>query len=55
MLNMYYDLKDKPEALFVYNDLAALGFEQAMIGSGLKVPGDVAIVGFDNYVKLIKQ
>lgn len=40
-------LVDKPEAMFVYNDLAALGFQQALLDKGLKVPEDVAIVGFD--------
>jgi DNA-binding LacI/PurR family transcriptional regulator len=37
----------RPEAMFVYNDLAALGFEQAVLDAGLAVPEDVAIVGFD--------
>jgi|WetSurMetagenome_2_1015567.scaffolds.fasta_scaffold86018_2 DNA-binding LacI/PurR family transcriptional regulator len=37
----------RPEAMFVYNDLAALGFEQAVLDAGLSVPRDVAIVGFD--------
>ncbi len=38
---------NRPTAMFVYNDLAALGFEQAVLDCGLSVPGDVAIVGFD--------
>ena len=38
----------KPDAVFVYNDLSALGFEQAILEQGLKVPDDVAIVGFDD-------
>jgi LacI family transcriptional regulator len=37
----------RPEAVFAYNDLAALGFEQAVLDAGLSVPGDVAVVGFD--------
>jgi DNA-binding LacI/PurR family transcriptional regulator len=37
----------RPEAMFIYNDLAALGFEQAVLDSGLQVPDDVAIIGFD--------
>lgn len=41
-------LKDKPDAVFVFNDVAALGFEQAVLDAGLKVPTDVAIVGFDD-------
>jgi len=41
-------LEDRPEAIFAYNDLSALGFEQAVIAQGLRVPEDVAIVGFDD-------
>ncbi|MGH7453998.1 MAG: GntR family transcriptional regulator [bacterium] len=44
-------LARRPEAVFVYNDLAALGFQQAILDQGLKVPDDVAIVGFDNIVR----
>jgi LacI family transcriptional regulator len=38
---------DRPRAVFAYNDLAALGFEQALIDRGIDVPGKIAIVGFD--------
>ena len=41
-------LSDRPQALFVYRDLVALGFQRAVLDGGLKVPEDVAIVGFDN-------
>ncbi len=44
-------LARRPDAVFVYNDLAALGFQQAILDQGLKVPDDVAIVGFDNIVR----
>jgi DNA-binding LacI/PurR family transcriptional regulator len=47
----FITLARRPEAVFVYNDLAALGFEQAILDQGLKVPDDVAIVGFDNIVR----
>jgi DNA-binding LacI/PurR family transcriptional regulator len=40
-------LADRPEAMFIYNDLSALGFEQAVLNYGFAVPDDVAIVGFD--------
>ncbi len=39
---------DRPEAIFAYNDLSALGFEKAVLEAGFKIPEDVAIVGFDN-------
>ncbi|MDZ7355155.1 MAG: GntR family transcriptional regulator [candidate division KSB1 bacterium] len=41
-------LAQKPDAVFAYKDLAALGFQQALLDHGLKVPHDVAIVGFDD-------
>lgn len=37
-----------PTALFVCNDLSAAGAIQALAEAGLSVPGDVAIVGFDD-------
>ncbi|MFQ6618159.1 MAG: LacI family DNA-binding transcriptional regulator, partial [Fidelibacterota bacterium] len=41
-------LSERPDAMFVFNDLSALGFERAILDQGLKVPEDVAIVGFDD-------
>jgi len=41
-------LSVKPDAVFVYNDLSALGFEDAILEQGLRVPDDIAIVGFDD-------
>lgn len=41
-------MNNKPEALFLYSDLVALGFLQSVTEEGLKVPDDVAIVGFDD-------
>jgi DNA-binding LacI/PurR family transcriptional regulator len=41
-------LKLRPDAMFVYNDLSALGFEEAVLANGLRVPEDVAIIGFDD-------
>jgi DNA-binding LacI/PurR family transcriptional regulator len=38
----------KPDAVFVYNDLSALGFEDAILEQGIRVPEDVAVVGFDD-------
>ncbi len=44
----FIKLKNRPEALFIYRDLVALGFQRAVLDEGLKVPQDVAMVGFDN-------
>jgi LacI family transcriptional regulator len=38
----------RPSAVFCANDLIALGFLQEMIGRGLRVPDDIAIVGYDD-------
>jgi DNA-binding LacI/PurR family transcriptional regulator len=40
--------KEKADAIYAYSDLLALGFEQALLDSGLHVPGDMAIMGFDD-------
>jgi DNA-binding LacI/PurR family transcriptional regulator len=44
----FKSLKDKPEALFFYNDIVALGFLQGSGEAGIRVPDDVAIMGFDD-------
>jgi DNA-binding LacI/PurR family transcriptional regulator len=44
----FAELTDRPNAIFAFNDLSALGFEQAILAQGLRVPEDVAIVGFDD-------
>ena len=44
----FCDRSDRPRAMFVYNDLSALGFINALAKFGLKVPEDVAIIGFDD-------
>lgn len=46
--NVFLTRKDRPRAFFIYNDLIALGFEQRLLEKGLKIPEDVAIVGFDD-------
>ncbi len=44
----FVSLSQRPDAMFVYNDVSALGFEKAILDGGLTIPEDVAIVGFDN-------
>jgi len=39
---------DRPTAVFCANDLLALGVLQAVAGHGLRVPRDIAIVGYDD-------
>lgn len=39
---------DRPTAIFVFNDGMTLGVYQAAAEMGLRVPGDVSVVGFDD-------
>ena len=41
-------LKPLPDAVFCYNDPAAIGAMTAIISAGLSIPGDIAIVGAGN-------
>lgn len=41
-------LPEPPDAVFCFNDLLAVGALRACAEAGLRVPEDVAIVGFDN-------
>lgn len=42
------DLADPPDAVFCYNDPLALGAMRTALSHGLRIPQDVAIVGFDD-------
>ncbi len=41
-------LSDPPTAVFAVNDLAALGALHAIADAGLRVPGDISVVGFND-------
>jgi len=38
----------RPDAVFAYNDAAALAAQRVCIARGLRIPQDIAIVGFDD-------
>jgi DNA-binding LacI/PurR family transcriptional regulator len=41
-------LEQPPDAVFCFNDLLALGAIRMLLSQGLRVPEDVAVVGFDD-------
>ena len=42
------DRDDPPDAVFCYSDLVASGAIHTLLGRGLRVPEDVAIIGYDD-------
>jgi LacI family transcriptional regulator len=48
-------LSERPTALFCYNDSMAMGAYDAIRELGLRIPDDVAIVGFDNHELIAAQ
>jgi LacI family transcriptional regulator len=41
---------ERPDAVFAANDMLALGVMQGLTGTGIRVPQDIAIVGYDDIV-----
>lgn len=50
--NALLDLDDPPTALFCANDWMAMGAYDAIKERGLRIPEDVAVIGFDNRVEV---
>ncbi len=42
------DLREPPDAVLCFNDLLALGALRTLAEAGLKVPDDMAVIGFDD-------
>jgi len=42
------DVSPRPEGVFVFNDVVAIGAVRAVRDAGLHVPDDIAVVGFDD-------
>ena len=41
-------LKNRPDALYVAGDYAALGAQQVLLENKIKIPKEIALVGFGN-------
>ena len=41
-------MSDRPDALFAFNDLGALGLIDGLVDRGVRVPEDIAVVGLDD-------
>jgi DNA-binding LacI/PurR family transcriptional regulator len=41
-------LDEPPDAVFCFNDLLAFGAIRTILSRGLRIPGDIAVVGFDD-------
>lgn len=46
--NQFLDLSRRPRAVIAYTDIMALGFMNRLHDCGVNIPGDVAVVGFDD-------
>ncbi len=41
-------LPRRPDAVFCYNDLLAIGAMRTILSHGLRIPEDIAVAGFDD-------
>ena len=42
------DPASRPDAVFAVNDLLAIGLEQVLVSHGIRVPEDIALIGYDD-------
>ena len=47
-MNQLLAREDRPDGMVAFNDLLAIGAMQAIKEHGLRVPEDIAVVGFDD-------
>jgi LacI family transcriptional regulator len=46
----FLSMKHRPTAIFAENDYMALGSREAILDTGLKIPEEMALVGFDDII-----
>lgn len=44
----FVNMENRPDALLFYGDTTALGFIKHMVEAGIKIPDDVAVIGYDD-------
>jgi DNA-binding LacI/PurR family transcriptional regulator len=44
----FVKLEDRPEAIFIYTDSAAIGFQRAILEEGWKIPDDISVIGYND-------
>ena len=44
------EMNERPTAVFVYNDMTAIGVMSQLMKEGLRIPEDISVIGFDNIV-----
>jgi len=44
----FSNIENRPDAIFAFNDMIALGFQQSVLSQGLRIPEDIALIGFDD-------
>ncbi len=47
-MSQLLDMRERPTAVFVCNDMMAIGALNAVYNRGLRIPEDISLVGFDN-------
>ena len=50
MTNILLNLKERPDAIFAITDTAAIGVIKSLIKYNVKIPEDIAVVGFSNNI-----
>lgn len=48
VMKQFLELSERPDAVYAAGDFAALGALQVLLESGIKVPQEIALVGFSN-------